>query len=269
MLGNIKAAFGQALGRELLEFSCAYPPEPEAGMGKGKGEGEKEGQAGRPDDDGVGEGEGAEGPFRFRASGWVSNANYHVKKGVFMLFINNRLVRSVAHTCMVDCLLARRGSPTRRCFLTYFIYTTRPTNQVESTAIRRAVESVYAPVLPANTHPFVYLSIELPPPHVDVNVHPTKREVSSEAPHPMGAVHHPCPHHPKRQPNPTPPGAIPARGPAARRAGHGGRPAARGGQRLADILRQGPGGGAGGAGRAHGHDAGGFQLKVSCVDRDR
>lgn len=52
---------------------------------------------------------------------------------------------------------------------------------MESSAIRRAVENVYAPVLPANTHPFVYLSIELPPPHVDVNVHPTKREVRAAA----------------------------------------------------------------------------------------
>lgn len=209
MLGNIKAAFGQALGRELLEFSCAYPPEPEAGKEKGEGEGEKEGQAGRPDDDGVGDGdgEGAEGPFRFRVRGWVSNANYHVKKGIFMLFINNRLVRSVAH--MHGGLLAGEARVTNPSALphVFYIHTLRdrPTHQVESTAIRRAVESVYAPVLPANTHPFVYLSIELPPPHVDVNVHPTKREVRSEAPHPMGVCDPPPsrPNHPTHQPNPT------------------------------------------------------------------
>lgn len=104
MLGNIKAAFGQALGRELLEFSCAYPPEPEEGKEAEKRRAEKEGQAGRPDDDddGAGEGGGAEESFRFRASGWVSNANYNVKKGIFMLFINNRLVRSI-HNGLLVC----------------------------------------------------------------------------------------------------------------------------------------------------------------------
>jgi DNA mismatch repair protein MLH1 len=48
---------------------------------------------------------------------------------------------------------------------------------VDSLAIRKTVEAVYAPILPNGTHPFIYLSIEMPPEHVDVNVHPTKREV--------------------------------------------------------------------------------------------
>ena len=49
--------------------------------------------------------------------------------------------------------------------------------QVESTAIKKTVESVYSPILPSHTYPFVYLAIEMPPEHLDVNVHPTKREV--------------------------------------------------------------------------------------------
>lgn len=48
---------------------------------------------------------------------------------------------------------------------------------VESARIKRALEAAYTGVLPRGTCPFVYLSILLPPHTVDVNVHPTKREV--------------------------------------------------------------------------------------------
>ena len=44
-------------------------------------------------------------------------------------------------------------------------------------ALKRAIENVYGAYLPKNTHPFVYLSIAIEPANVDVNVHPTKREV--------------------------------------------------------------------------------------------
>ncbi|XP_053786191.1 DNA mismatch repair protein Mlh1 isoform X2 [Desmodus rotundus] len=71
--------------------------------------------------------------------GYISNANYSVKKCIFLLFINHRLV--------------------------------------ESTALRKAIETVYAAYLPKNTHPFLYLSLEISPQNVDVNVHPTKHEV--------------------------------------------------------------------------------------------
>ncbi|XP_062071968.1 DNA mismatch repair protein Mlh1 isoform X2 [Lepus europaeus] len=72
-------------------------------------------------------------------NGYISNANYSVKKCIFLLFINHRLV--------------------------------------ESTSLKKAIETVYAAYLPKNTHPFLYLSLEISPQNVDVNVHPTKHEV--------------------------------------------------------------------------------------------
>ena len=75
----------------------------------------------------------------FKASGWTSNANYHVKRTTILLFINHR--------------------------------------SVESSAIKKAIEQTYALFLPKGGHPFIYLSLEIDPARVDVNVHPTKREV--------------------------------------------------------------------------------------------
>ncbi|KAL8947549.1 MAG: hypothetical protein Q9222_006184 [Ikaeria aurantiellina] len=76
----------------------------------------------------------------FEASGWTSNANYHVKKTTILLFINHR--------------------------------------SVESSAIKKAIEQTYSAFLPKGGHPFTYLSLDVDPQRVDVNVHPTKREVN-------------------------------------------------------------------------------------------
>lgn len=48
---------------------------------------------------------------------------------------------------------------------------------VDCPSLKKACEYVYSLYLPKHTHPFVYLSLELPPHTIDVNVHPTKREV--------------------------------------------------------------------------------------------
>ncbi|CAG8519047.1 7645_t:CDS:10 [Paraglomus brasilianum] len=74
-----------------------------------------------------------------KVKGYVSNANYNVKKIVFLLFINHRAV--------------------------------------ESLALKKTIESVYATFLPKGTHPFIYIGLEMKPQNIDVNVHTTKREV--------------------------------------------------------------------------------------------
>lgn len=78
--------------------------------------------------------------YGFKASGWTTNANYHVKKTMLLLFINHR--------------------------------------SVESSSLKKAVEQAYATFLPKGGHPFVYINLEIDPQRVDVNVHPTKREVN-------------------------------------------------------------------------------------------
>ena len=52
-----------------------------------------------------------------------------------------------------------------------------PDRLVECSALKRAMEIVYAATLPKASKPFIYMSIVLPSEHVDVNIHPTKREV--------------------------------------------------------------------------------------------
>jgi len=84
--------------------------------------------------------EAAEQRWGFKCSGWVSSANYHGKRSTLLLFINHRAV--------------------------------------ESSAIRKAIDQTYSTFLPKGSHPFMYLSLEIDPARVDVNVHPTKREVN-------------------------------------------------------------------------------------------
>ena len=43
--------------------------------------------------------------------------------------------------------------------------------------MKRALEGMYSLVLPRGRHPWIYVSLEMDPSHVDVNVHPTKQEV--------------------------------------------------------------------------------------------
>ncbi|QRV82138.1 DNA mismatch repair protein Mlh1 [Ceratobasidium sp. AG-Ba] len=76
---------------------------------------------------------------KWKAEAMFTNTSYQGKKSAMLLFINHRLV--------------------------------------ESRRIQRGIETVYTATLPKGAHPFIYLSLEIDPKHVDVNVHPTKREV--------------------------------------------------------------------------------------------
>lgn len=78
--------------------------------------------------------------YGFKTNGLVSNANHSSKKTILLLFINHRAV--------------------------------------DSSAIKKGIEQTYAMFLPKGGKPFVYLSLEIEPARVDVNVHPTKREVN-------------------------------------------------------------------------------------------
>lgn len=77
--------------------------------------------------------------LRYKMHGYISNANYSMKKFIFLLFINNRLV---------DCQ-----------------------------SLKRSLSNVYQAYLPKGSHPFVYMSLVISPGNIDVNVHPTKHEV--------------------------------------------------------------------------------------------
>ncbi|CAD7087927.1 unnamed protein product [Hermetia illucens] len=76
---------------------------------------------------------------QFKMKGFVTNLNYSAKRGINLLFINHRLV--------------------------------------ESKSLKTAVESVYSEYLGKDNRPFTYISLEINPENLDVNVHPTKHEV--------------------------------------------------------------------------------------------
>jgi DNA mismatch repair protein MLH1 len=78
--------------------------------------------------------------YGFKTRALASNANYSGKRTTLLLFINHR--------------------------------------SVDSSVIKKAVEHTYSAFLPKGGKPFVYLSLEIDPARVDVNVHPTKREVN-------------------------------------------------------------------------------------------
>lgn len=77
--------------------------------------------------------------YGYKMTAHLTNVNYSSKKSIFLLFINHRLVESVG--------------------------------------LKAAISQIYSLYLPKGSHPFVYMSLEIEPKNVDVNVHPTKHEV--------------------------------------------------------------------------------------------
>lgn len=77
--------------------------------------------------------------MKFSARAFVSNGSHAMKKGIFLLFINNRLV---------DC-----------------------------ESLRTAINELYSVFIPGGSHPFIYMSLQVDSLSLDVNVHPTKHEV--------------------------------------------------------------------------------------------
>ncbi|TIA75829.1 hypothetical protein E3P91_00292 [Wallemia ichthyophaga] len=51
------------------------------------------------------------------------------------------------------------------------------TNYANCPSLKKSIENAYSALLPKGSHPFVYLSLEIPPSNLDVNVHPTKSQV--------------------------------------------------------------------------------------------
>jgi DNA mismatch repair protein MLH1 len=53
-----------------------------------------------------------------------------------------------------------------------------PDRAIECPSLRKSLDGIYSAYLPKQTHPFVYLSLIIKSQNVDVNVHPTKNEVT-------------------------------------------------------------------------------------------
>ncbi|KAI0249721.1 DNA mismatch repair protein [Lactifluus subvellereus] len=137
----IRLLYGQGVAKDLLSTEVSAPR---------KGKRKRDADDGRPggsksDDDG-----------NWTAQAHFTNANYHSKKFVLLLFIKSE-----------DLLYYRTCRDLGR-----FV-----DRLVESSRIKKALEACYTGVLPKGCSPFIYLTIQLDPTTVDVNVHPTKREV--------------------------------------------------------------------------------------------
>ena len=153
-LENIKIAYGASVARELIPFELSQGDcykkneknvknEKNGKNGNGQHGNNSDGGSSslnmeneitRKEDEMALAAAGLNDALVFSINGLISNANFSSKRGICIIFINNRLVECVS--------------------------------------VKRVIEAVYAEVLPRHSHPFIYLSMRMPPQHVDVNVHP-------------------------------------------------------------------------------------------------
>ena len=110
-LDCIAAVFGHSIRRELLplEVSREPPPQPRAGdrgHASSAAPSDAAGASGAAavEDLDCGSSSSSSSSLRFRASGFVSSANYSMKRGVSVFFINDRLV---------DCAPLRKAMEVR------------------------------------------------------------------------------------------------------------------------------------------------------------
>lgn len=152
---TIRLLYGHSIAKELIHIETSSKNEAK-------------------DADDMDEDDSIDDPEAWKAEAHVTNANYHAKKTVFLLFINRKAFLCRHLLVNVESVILDR--------------------LVESSRMKRAFEAVYNGILPKGAFPFIYLrsakyscalfptkivacSLEIDPRSVDVNVHPTKREV--------------------------------------------------------------------------------------------
>ena len=116
---TVRLLYGQGVAKDLLSVEISPP------RNKKRKRDVDDGGTDKPNEDGS-----------WSAQAHFTNANYHSKKMVFLLFINsNHLLY-------------------RLCVLLSETFTDR---LVESSRIKKAIEACYTGVLPKGTSPFIYL----------------------------------------------------------------------------------------------------------------
>ena len=144
---NIRITYGNSVARELMpvDFKLGYDDGEADAVATSTNNGGGGGGGGDDDDDDDDDEhhhqheDSNSGRLIVSVKGLITSVNYSNRKAIYVFFINNRLV--------------------------------------ECAKMKDTIESVYADILPKYSHPFVYLSLTMPPNHLDVNVHPNKKEV--------------------------------------------------------------------------------------------